>query len=112
MSLIKNLGSTFIYLIVYLIGYLVLIILQVFSRCTKRFTWLEGKLKDSLIWNSSLRFIMQQFPPLLISGILNMYFLRWDSNPNAICSVLSLAIVSSLMISLAVILWVTKKHED
>jgi hypothetical protein len=112
MSLIKNLGSTFIYLIVYLMGYLVLIILQVFARFTKRFTWLEGKLRDSLMWNSTLRFIMQQFPPLLISGILNMYYLRWDSYPNTICSFLSFVIVSSLMISLIGIWWVTKKHED
>lgn len=112
MSLIKNLGSTFIYLIVYLLGYMILIMLQVFARLTKRLTWLEGKLRDSLMWNSTLRFIMQQFPPLLISGILNMYYLRWDSYPNTTCSVLSFVIVSSLMISLAGIWWVTKKHED
>ena len=96
MSLVKNLGSTFIYLLIYfhgLISLLLLIACKSYANSSNMLNWLKTWLKKHLIWNSSIRFVLQQFQPLMISAMINLYDLRFNNSSNIICSVLSLLII-------------------
>ena len=58
-SLMKNIGSTIIYLAIYILGFIFLAILEMFSKCTKRLDRAKNYMSESLMWNSTLRFILQ-----------------------------------------------------
>lgn len=63
-SLIKNLGSTFIYLLLYLFGYLTLFALNYYLKWKQRdpsskIIKVRNYLHETLIWNSALRFLLQ-----------------------------------------------------
>lgn len=72
-----NLGSTYVYLIIYFAILLLLMILRVFRvitfdsiGCLRLYSnWLESK----VLWNSVFRFIIQQYPPIVISSLINIY---------------------------------------
>ena len=107
MSLVKNLGSTFIYLLIYFLGLISLLLLiacKSYANSSNMLNWLKTWLKKHLIWNSSIRFVLQQFQPLMISALINLYDvricffinyfqLRFNNSSNIICSVLSLVII-------------------
>jgi hypothetical protein len=73
-SLVKNLGSTFIYICLYLIGYLLIGIFRCWQPASPRLLRFQAWLEKCLLWNSALRFILQQFPPILISSLINLHY--------------------------------------
>jgi uncharacterized membrane protein len=58
MSLVKNLGSTFIYLGIYVLGFIVLAIFILIKRFSKKFEKVENWISSQLMWNSTLRFVL------------------------------------------------------
>ncbi len=72
MSALRNLGSTLIYLIVYLFAFLVMGFLKLLNRGTAVY---EG-LKKRLMWSSSIRFVIQQYQPIMIATLINLYDVR------------------------------------
>jgi hypothetical protein len=99
-------------MVIFLLGFLLLIFLSLISRLNKRLERAESYLRNSLMWNSTLRFVMQQFPPLMIAGVINMYYIKWDNIPNTICSILSFVITAVMILALFMIGWVTWRNEE
>jgi hypothetical protein len=74
---IVNLGSSFVYLLIYAFILALLFLLRLTRLiscekiiCLKSFSdWLEGK----ILWNSVFRLLIQQYPPILISALINIY---------------------------------------
>ena len=76
MSLMKNLGSTLIYMGIYAVSFLILLIFHLLGA------WYEWALKGEawltrqLIWSPIIRFVIQQYQPLVIASIINLYEVR------------------------------------
>ncbi len=59
-----------------------------------------------------LRFIIQQFPPLLISSVINLYFLKFDKTSNIICSLLAIMIIFGLHSAIFLMYQVVKNNTN
>ncbi|TNV87954.1 hypothetical protein FGO68_gene457 [Halteria grandinella] len=94
MMLLQNLGSTFVYLILIVSGFLVMLLTRINLGLDLRpiyrlSRWLQAK----LMWNYSLRFLMQQYPPLIISSLINMYEFSFETPGQKLSSSLSVVII-------------------
>lgn len=109
MMLISNLGSTFVYLNLIIIAFFLLLATQIhcgFSRVIKINQWLKQK----LIWSYPLRFMMQQYPPIIISGLINLYDFRLETPGKALSSVLSIVLLAlTQLISVALFIKLNRK---
>lgn len=65
---IKNLGSTFVFLI---LNVFLLLIIGMFKllKCTKAYNYLASK----VLWNYIIRFMIQQYVTLCLSSLINLY---------------------------------------
>lgn len=77
MSLLKNLGSTLVYLaiivLVHLLYLFLCILCFIFPKYFKKLKeWFGGK----IIWNFMIAFLLQQFQQLLMLSLINFYDLR------------------------------------
>ncbi|TNV74447.1 hypothetical protein FGO68_gene11904 [Halteria grandinella] len=97
MQSLKNLGSTLIFsisLIALFTGYLFFIMLgNIHSSVEKGQKYLQKK----LFWNSSCRFVVQQFQPLLISSLINLYSLKFISFVTLLSSFFSFATLAIIL---------------
>ncbi|TNV86753.1 hypothetical protein FGO68_gene13700 [Halteria grandinella] len=67
-----NLGSTLIFMGIYA-GLLVAIgVMQPFAKRYQRVQKVSDRLKERLMWSGTIRFIIQQYQPLLISSLLHL----------------------------------------
>ncbi|TNV87952.1 hypothetical protein FGO68_gene897 [Halteria grandinella] len=105
MMLLQNLGSTFVYMIIVISGFLMMILTRInlgldIRPIYRLSRWLEVR----LMWNYSLRFLMQQYPPLIISSLINMYEFKFDTPGKMLSSSLSVVIIGlSQLITLALL---------
>ncbi|TNV86917.1 hypothetical protein FGO68_gene12905 [Halteria grandinella] len=114
--LINNLGSTFVFLMIFLSLHIFLLLMRCFFEgCTKCGDRIIKKLSEKLYWGGSIRFITQQYTPLALSGAINLYMIKYDSAGDVISIVLSIGIVaiSPLLITLlSVILWRARRKQE
>jgi hypothetical protein len=102
--LIKNLGSTFVYLIIYAFGLSLLPLLSWLSKYSNRIFKFHGWLKNQLIWNGVLLFIMSQFPPIIIACGVNLYGMDFNSTKSKMfSSAISIILLCVCIITLPVI---------
>ena len=66
-------------------------------------------LRSHLIWNTSLRLFYSQFTPLLMSSLLNVYNIRFDTRLYKVSSILSILTLIGIIIMIAAILILFKK---
>jgi hypothetical protein len=60
------------------------------------------------MWNGTINLLMSQFTPIMMSSILNLNDLKWDSNVAKLSSVLSIILSSVVLVSLILlskVLW-------
>jgi len=69
--LIANLGSTFLYLVAILVLLIFIPLLEAIG--VKR----VEPFKKKLIWNGVIRFIIQQYPPMILCSGINMFALEF-----------------------------------
>ena len=73
---LKNSGSSLVFVILYIIGWIFLFIIRLisshFAVCLK----LKGKLEELLIWNQSINLFQSQLTPIVLSSMINLYDLR------------------------------------
>jgi hypothetical protein len=90
MNVMKNLGSTGIYLILnFSIIIILYVILTPLSRYRRYFADLKqfsfkritDWVRTKMVWNGLLRFILQYYPPILISGIISLYNVSCNISP-------------------------------
>jgi hypothetical protein len=80
----RNMGSTFIFMALNLIIIVVLIVASIFEN-NRLSIWLREK----LMWNYFLRFMLQQYTTLLISAMINVNRIDFSNLPNTIGTYLS-----------------------
>ncbi|TNV86580.1 hypothetical protein FGO68_gene10524 [Halteria grandinella] len=74
-----NLGSTLIFILLAPLGIILYGILKALERFTKRLERIREKLGNSLYWNSTSRFVLQQFTPIVLSSTINLLYLNTNS---------------------------------
>lgn len=66
-----NLGSSFVYLAMILSMYALLPIIYILTPCLPIAIRLYNKLNGMLFWNFSIRFMIQQFQPLVLVSMIS-----------------------------------------
>ncbi|TNV87064.1 hypothetical protein FGO68_gene2250 [Halteria grandinella] len=78
---IKNLQSSFIYVIVIFLLYSVMMFFILIGDHVPRFQKLAESMDRKLVWNYPIRFFIQQYSPFFFASLLNLYGLRFsDTN--------------------------------
>ncbi|TNV86143.1 hypothetical protein FGO68_gene16416 [Halteria grandinella] len=90
-----NLGSTFIFSFMLLTLFLVYPLISMLGKRSTFLEKVEKYLREKLFWESSIRFVIQQFQPLLISALINLYSLQFDT---AVTKLSTLLAISTLLI--------------
>ena len=80
----RNMGSTFIFLALNVKIIVILILASVFRK-NRLSIWVREK----LMWNYFLRFMLQQYTTLLISAMININRIDYSNLPNMIGTYLS-----------------------
>jgi hypothetical protein len=91
--IIKNLGSTLFFILFYLIAWILLLILKIASIFIDKVGNAVKKLETVLMWNGTITMMMSQFAPMIISSLINLYAVKWESNIFFYSSVLSIALL-------------------
>ncbi|TNV86833.1 hypothetical protein FGO68_gene14517 [Halteria grandinella] len=80
-KLVKNLGSTFVFLVVFLFLHIFYIFLVAFFKgCFKCCDFVIEKLGKQLYWGGSIRFIIQQFTPLALASLINLQDITYEND--------------------------------
>ena len=79
MTLVKNLGSTFLYLLVYLSLIFAYLVLKVLAWKSMTLKILAEKVSGWLFWNASIKFMISQFPPLFIAAFINLNAIKFET---------------------------------
>jgi len=72
----NNLGSTLLFSFLFLALYSAYLISKMLAALYPSFERVVTYLESKLFWNSTVRFIVQQFQPLLISALINIFQVR------------------------------------
>ena len=92
--IIKNLGSTLFFILFYLIAWVLLLILKIASVFIEQVDNVVKRLETTLMWNGSIIMMMSQFSPMIISSLINLYALKWDTNIFFYSSALSIGLLA------------------
>ena len=57
-----------------------LLILKIASIFIEQVNYVVKKLETTLMWNGTISMLMSQFTPMIISSLINLYGLKWDTN--------------------------------
>jgi hypothetical protein len=78
MFAVKNLGSTLVYIAFVIVAYLALILSYILQGLFGIFESTHIFIKKYMVWNFTLRLLIQQFQPMIMFSIINLYHL--DNN--------------------------------
>jgi hypothetical protein len=114
--LIKNLGSTFVYMVLLVLTLALLPLLKMLesseeppSRLTRFSRWMH----KNMIWGFPLRFVLQQYAPIVIACGINLYGLKFDeANGKLFSSVMSILFTSTSFVALYVMVKIIKSHRE
>jgi len=109
---IKNMGSTFVYICIFVLLVLQLPLLAIISKNSIKISLFYQWMRDKLIWNGFFAFIMSQYPPIIISCGINVYEIDFSSKNQAVkifSSSLSLVLLFLSLASLPIVWIIIKK---
>ncbi|TNV73054.1 hypothetical protein FGO68_gene11936 [Halteria grandinella] len=75
---VYNLGSTLVFMAGYAGAFLLMAILQPFKSSSKGVERFSCFLQSVFLWNGIIRFVIQQFQPLLLSSLINLTLQQGD----------------------------------
>jgi hypothetical protein len=78
MFTVKNLGSTLVYISFVIVAYLALVLSYILQGLFGIFESTHLFIKKFMMWNFTLRLLIQQFQPMIMFSIINLYHL--DNN--------------------------------
>lgn len=79
------------------------------SRITRFSRWMH----KTMIWGFPMRFVLQQYAPIVIACGINLYGLKFDEiNGKLFSSVLSIAFTSTSFVALYVMVKIIKSHRE
>jgi hypothetical protein len=109
--LIENLGSTFVYFVFLVAALLSVPLLSLSESLAFWLKRLSQWVKNHMIWNFTLRFLIQQAPPISIACGINLFLLVFNKfDGSSISSFLSLAFLVILGLSKFIVFAILKKH--
>jgi hypothetical protein len=76
---VRNLGSTFVYLVIYVSVVVLYILMIPLSMVFKSIENLKNYLGKKLFMNGTLKLFFSQFPPMLMASLINIYNIKFDS---------------------------------
>ncbi|TNV86418.1 hypothetical protein FGO68_gene17688 [Halteria grandinella] len=79
MLMFKNLGSTLIFSLILINLYVFYMLSSGLGFIHTAFSKVAEKLESKLFWNSGTRFLIQQFQPLLVTSLINLYSLKFNT---------------------------------
>jgi hypothetical protein len=111
MFAVKNLGSTLVYIAFVIVAYLALILSYIFQGLFGIFESTHLFIKKYMIWNFTLRLSIQQFQPMIMLSIINLY--RMDSNLILYLSstILTYFLIIILHLLISIMMFVIYKHD-
>jgi hypothetical protein len=110
--LIENLGSTFVYILLLVFLLLLILLMPIFESFCSSIKIVTLFLKKHMIWNVTLRFIIQQAPPISIACGINLYLLNFKRlDGKSVSSVLSLIFICSICIAKIFVFVLLRKYQ-
>jgi hypothetical protein len=111
MFAVKNLGSTLVYIAFVIVAYLVLILSYIFQGLFGIFESTHLFIKKYMMWNFTLRLSIQQFQPMIMLSIINLYHM--DSNLILYLSstILTYFLIIILHLLISIMMFVIYKHD-
>lgn len=97
---VKNLGSTLVYIAFIAVAYLALILSYIFQGIFGIFESTHKFIKKYMLWNFTLRLLIQQFQPIIMFSIINLYHL--DNELNIYLSSTVLTFIQVIMVHLII----------
>jgi len=76
---VRNLGSTFIYLVLYFGVVVLYIIMLPLSMVFKSVDNFKNYLGKKLFMNGTLKLFFSQFPPMLMASLINIYNFKFNT---------------------------------
>ena len=111
MFAVKNLGSTLVYIAFVIVAYLALILSYIFQGLFGIFESTHLFIKKYMMWNFTLRLSIQQFQPMIMLSIINLYHM--DSNLILYLSstILTYCLIIILHLLISIMMFVIYKHD-
>jgi hypothetical protein len=76
---VRNLGSTFVYLVLYLFLIVLYGIMIPLSMMFKSIDNVKNYIGNKLFMNGTLKLFFSQFPPIFMASLINIYNFKFDS---------------------------------
>jgi hypothetical protein len=76
---VRNLGSTFVYVVMYLVIVVIYGIMMPLSMFFKSIDNVKNYIGSKLFMYGTLKLFFSQFPPILMASLINIYNFKFDT---------------------------------
>ena len=101
--MIKNLGSSFVYLVLYVCLLIIYLVASQLSRVIPELTRPVSYLSRHLFWNLTISLFISQYPPMFMATLINLYDFQFGNAveiaSTGLCLGLSIIMPIGLMIT-------------
>jgi hypothetical protein len=107
---IKNLGSTFVYMILFIFIILLLPVFKFLGKHSDLMLRVYEWMRKKLLWNGFILFLISQYPSIIIATVINLYGLDFQKKGGIMMSnIVSIVLLCACLISLPLIWRIIKK---
>jgi len=107
--LIKNLGSSFVYLVFYFILLIIYLLASLLSRVIPFLTLPVSYLSRHLFWNLTISLFMSQYPPIIMATMINLYDFQFSNAVERASTALCLGLSIMMPIGLVITFYAIEK---
>jgi len=100
--LIKNLGSSFVYMTIYICILCVYFLIALLAKVLPFFARPADSMSRKLFWNFSLTLFYSQYPPMIMACIINLYDLRYEKPIEMASMIICIGLLCILPVALIV----------
>lgn len=94
--LVKNMGSSFVYLVIYLLSIILYLLLTPLGRFFYTVNLVRNFLGQQLFMKYTLILFFSQFPPMLLASLINIYNVNFNGTLQSVSTGVSFAILAVL----------------
>ena len=107
--MIKNLGSSFVYLVFYFILLIIYLLASLLSRVIPFLTLPVSYLSRHLFWNLTISLFMSQYPPIIMATMINLYDFQFSNAVERASTALCLGLSIMMPIGLVITFYAIEK---
>ena len=107
--MIKNLGSSFVYIVFYFCVLIVYLLASRLSRVIPALARPASYLSGHLFWNLTISLFMSQYPPIIMASIINLYDIQFNNAVEIASTGLCFALVIVMPIGLIIAFYAIHK---